>query len=436
MSNTDSHCCYACVDDPFLSARIKSEGVIAECTQCDTEREAITEFDLSQWIEAVLQNHYEPGDGESVAEIIEQIAGVTEAFAQQIADELASIAGYVESGGETFYDSDEGYVVSRFRPDQSDQKWSRFTESVRSEARFFNRASEEWLDHIFGSLSEDRTWHGKEVFKTYDIGAGFYRARHVPDIGSAFKILENAALLLGPLPYGKGSSGRMNAAGVSVFYGALDEETCLAEIRPPVGSTVLSARFDLLRPMRLLDFDLLETVQARCSHFDSDYDAKQERAAFLRALGLRIAAPVMPDDEAFGYLPTQIVADYLAQRPEPPIDGLLFRSTQTGGKGRNVVLFHQSSRVEVGAVDGTIAMHPFSGASHSTLEDPFGDAPTPIEPDPFPIDIDDSRDPALRIAPDSIQVTTINRVRYDENWMSVDLWLLDIEERERNSEDY
>jgi hypothetical protein len=423
-SSTENYCCCACVGDEFLSARVKAEGEIAECAQCGQEREAVTEFDLGQWIETVLEDHFEPGEGDSIATIIEEIAGLNETLSEEIAESLASIAGYQASGGETFYDSDDGYVVARRYPDMSDRRWESFRDSVRAEARFFNRTAEKWLDHVFGSLSEDRTWHGKEVFKTIEAGVGFFRARHVADVAKAYEILGRPAALLGPLPNGKGSAGRMNAAGVSVFYGALDIDTCIAEIRPPVGSIALSARFDLVRPVRLLDFDLLETVEAKCSHFDPEYDEKQERAMFLRAFGRRIAQPVMPDDEAFGYLPTQIVADYLAQRPTPAIDGILFRSTQTGGRGRNVVLFNRASRVEPKPVQPR-------EFELSVLDDIFGDAPAPIEPDPFPINVDDGRLATLRIDPDSIQISDVRAVSYIEKRQSVEFWQLDLEERER-----
>lgn len=56
--------------------------------------------------------------------------------------------------------------------------------------------------------------------------------------------------------------------------------------------------------------------------------------------------PVMPDDEAFDYLPTQAVADFLATQNEPQLDGIVFRSVQVKG-GRNVVLFHKAARVEM-----------------------------------------------------------------------------------------
>lgn len=373
-----------------------------------------------------------PGDGETIEAIIEQIAGVSPDLAQEIGDSLSSIAGYIASGGETFYDCGDGYVLADDHRPDGDWRWRRFSESVRAEARFFNRAAGTWLDELFGPLADDRTWRGTAVVKEIlpdQPDAGFYRARHVASITAAWDILARPAAELGPLSLGQGAAGRMNAAGVSVFYGALDIDTCIAEIRPPVGSFVLSARFDVVRPIRLLDLDLLEQVEARGSHFDPAYDQKRERAAFLRTFGRLIAQPVMPDDEAFGYLPTQIVADYLAQRLDPAIDGMVYRSTQTGGQGRNVVLFNRSARVEPsGEAHPVGPLHDFPSDPLAALSDV---GPEPIADDLPPVDAQDDRDVTLRIAIDSIQVSDIRATRYDEARRSVEMWKLDLEERER-----
>ena len=416
MSGTDAYCCHACVSDPFLKARIQTEGEIAECAQCGETGEAVTEFDLGQWIEVVLERHFEPGEGDEMATIIEDIAGVTSEFAQEVADSLGSLAGYIASGGETFYDSDEGYVVIQNLTGRSLHCWERFTSSVRAEARFFNREAEEWLDYIFGPLTRDRTWRGQEVITTMPAGGAFFRARHVASVPKAGEILKDPAGQLGPRPNGSGSPGRMNAAGVSVFYGALDVETCIAEIRPPVGALVVSGRFELVRPLRLLDFDQLEMVVAKCSHFDPDYDEKMERALFLRAFGRKIAQPVMPDDEAFGYLPAQIVADFLAQRSTPPLDGLLYRSTQTGGRGRNVVLFHHRSRVVA-----TTGMPPAPPTAFDSF-DPSG----ALEPVPGA----DRRAETLKVDPASLEITDIRAVDYDKHRRSVEIWNIELHERE------
>jgi hypothetical protein len=130
----------------------------------------------------------------------------------------------------------------------------------------------------------------------------------------------------------------MNAHGIGVFYGATDPLIGLAEVRPPVGSKVVVGRFELLRPLQLLDIDALQSVNAEGSIFDRDYVRRKRRAAFLRWLSRRITQPVMPDDEPFDYLPTQAIADSLAAEATPPLDGILYPSVQ-GKEGKLNVVF-------------------------------------------------------------------------------------------------
>lgn len=59
----------------------------------------------------------------------------------------------------------------------------------------------------------------------------------------------------------------------------------------------------------------------------------------------RGSRPVMPNDEEYQYLPTQAVAEYLAEKADPRLDGLIFPSSQQGGVGKNVVLFRHASAV-------------------------------------------------------------------------------------------
>jgi len=138
----------------------------------------------------------------------------------------------------------------------------------------------------------------------------------------------------------------MNAHGISVFYGANNPAVAIAEVRPPVGSKVVVARFDIIRPIRLLDLTALDLVTSSGSVFDSTYIERLEQTMFLRNLSHRITIPVMPDDESLEYLATQAIADFLASENSPPLDGILFPSVQTAGAALNVVLFHKASRVE------------------------------------------------------------------------------------------
>jgi hypothetical protein len=138
----------------------------------------------------------------------------------------------------------------------------------------------------------------------------------------------------------------MNARGISVFYGATDASTALAEIRPPVGSHVVTGQFSILRPRQLLDLAALQEIHVDGSIFDPGYRIQLERATFLRSFGQRVTRPVMPDDEALDYIVTQVVADFLATDSANPIDGIIYRSAQTSSDARNVVLFHKAARVE------------------------------------------------------------------------------------------
>lgn len=137
----------------------------------------------------------------------------------------------------------------------------------------------------------------------------------------------------------------MNARGISVFYGANNPDVAVAEVRPPVGSQVAVARFDIVRRLRLLDLTALSAVTEDGSVFDTGWAARLERATFLRSLSQRITRPVMPDDEAFEHLPTQAIADFLATENEPVLDGVVFPSVQAEGGGLNVVLFHKAAHV-------------------------------------------------------------------------------------------
>jgi hypothetical protein len=138
----------------------------------------------------------------------------------------------------------------------------------------------------------------------------------------------------------------MNPHGISVFYGATDPLVALAEIRPPVGSRVVVGKFELMRSVRLLDLEALRKLQVKGSIFDPNFMQRLRKAKFLEWLSHRITTPVMPEDEAYDYLPTQAIADFLATNANPLLHGILYRSVQGPVGNFNVVLFHKAARVE------------------------------------------------------------------------------------------
>ncbi len=98
--------------------------------------------------------------------------------------------------------------------------------------------------------------------------------------------------------------------------------------------------------MRLLDVAALQSLLVTGSIFDPAHARELERGKFLGRLSERITMPVMPDDETMQHLVTQAMADYLAERKDLELDGILYDSVQSQANGHNVALFHRAARCE------------------------------------------------------------------------------------------
>jgi hypothetical protein len=152
------------------------------------------------------------------------------------------------------------------------------------------------------------------------------------------KIVQKPATELGPPPAGRARAGRMNAAGIAVFYGAMEPDTCISEMRAPLGGRVALGTFTLTRAVRLLDFRGMQVAYGRpLSYFDRDFKERASKGAFLRRVHRLVRAPVLPGHED-EYLITQAIAEYLAHVRTRRFDGILFGSAQRAD-GNNVVLF-------------------------------------------------------------------------------------------------
>jgi RES domain len=229
----------------------------------------------------------------------------------------------------------------------------------------------------------------------------------------------------------------MNAAGISVFYGALDLDTCVAEMRAPVGGSVVAGRFEVIRSVRLLDMDALAQVYIKGSHFDPQFGVQRARAAFLSCLVQMISRPVMPNDETFEYLPTQVIAEYLATKVTSPVDGILFRSSRTGGGSRNIILFNHACSAEQDDTPPGTTFDVIMGSGPEDDPDPtvmVWEKLPPPEPPPEPVGLfgtlthsvrrppvdrepDEGwlpdRAPTLRLDPTSVFVLRVKSIQYE-----------------------
>jgi len=454
--------CTDCIGDEFLRKTILDTGQKGDCTYCKKSGTTVSLQNLSKDIHQVIEDQFyltssDPDgldyllakeglwerEGELVEYIISEISGLDEMISEDVRAALSGYYGYtaVKDGGEDPYAYDAQYEERGPDPDTLNfhDTWESFCQQVQWRSRFFNQHAEIDLDNIFGDLESLKTHTGRPVICTItpeDTNWSVYRARIAQSSSDLEKILERPCRELDAPPSRLAQAGRMNAAGISVFYGGLEEDTCVAEVRAPVGSSVVVGRFKFIREVTVLDLDALAGVYVNGSHFDPEFTERRARVAFLRHLAKTISQPVMPNDEAFQYLPTQVVSEYLASRAKPPMDGMVFKSSQTGGVGRNFVLFnHAATTDHIDAPDGTefsVYMDDRPPDESDPIVGVFEKVP-PEEPQvkkstsddmfsiPLPtvsFDVDDeqvwlsTREPTLRLELNSVYVLDIDSVQY------------------------
>ncbi len=366
--------CSRCVNEPFLRNWIDSDGTEDKCSYCDRWGKSVSVSELADKVEIAFSDYYERTStepdgleylmmsdkesvynrerkGDEVLYVIEDIACIDETPASDILSILEEKHSDFDTacmGEESEFDKESYYQRKKIDCRENEELWGEFERSLRSEGRFFNKVAQDILDYLFSDLSELHTADGNSVIM--DIGPGttttnVFRARVFQ--GEEEKLLgtlEKPWERLGPPPAEAANAGRMNANGISVFYGADTIETAIAEVRSPVGSRVVVAKFEITRRLRLLNVNALMSIRESGSIFNPDNLSKVKRARFMESLSRRIVRPVMPNDEARDYLATQAIADYLASKIG--LDGMRFSSVQTGHSAFNFVLFHHSAKVE------------------------------------------------------------------------------------------
>lgn len=391
------HVCYNCIGDMFLKNEIQTTGTTSTCNYCGETAPSICIDELADRLEEAFSVHYartstEPDefqmrlfadresnfdwvrDGQPVIEAIQEAAGIAETIAADVLEILSEkYSEYPDKdnlGFESEFDP-ESYYKSITPTDATiDMLWDEFEESLKNKARFFNRSAESVLTRVFGDSHKLKTFHERPIIAQAGPGTEIthiYRARTFQSEGEIEEALCFPEIQIGSPPAKKARGGRMNAQGISVFYGAKSSEVAIAEVRPPVGSRVVIAKFEIVRPLQLFDLTATKYVNEKGSIFDPAFAERVRLAIFLHSLEARMVRPVMPDDEAIEYLPTQAVADFLATTNTPRLDGIIFPSVQVRD-GINIVLFNESARVAEEALPNGMEVESSANTGYLTEE--------------------------------------------------------------------
>lgn len=449
----DVRVCHGCIGEAVLKAEILRDGRPGECGYCGSEGEpSVTIATLARRVDGTFQEvvgiapdglvmngdrfDYGPS-GESPSFLMtEMTEAADEDIGRAVVEYLSGIHQWdVNDGDFDWYDdTSEIYSITDSGDGRLRERWTQFCARLKQERRFFLDGIDV-LDEILTPLLDGR-WPDGGAIRTIgpeDQDRFIYRGRLANDDGASVQILRQRISQLGAARPGRAGSGRMNPAGVSVFYGAFDPITCVAELRVPVGGSAIVGRFEILRPLRVLDLTRLETARRHLSYFEPGYSELLGYAGFVRGFHEEVKRAVIPGRETLDYLPTQIVAEYLWARADPPFDGLIFGSSQITDTQNNIALFPHAAIIEGAEAEPERTIHFSYTHRGEDGENPeerivFDPLPELVAPAPrvanagadedwfaslIPSDEVVQLQPALRLTEDGISRHRVRAIAYD-----------------------
>ncbi|CAI2717362.1 RES domain-containing protein [Nitrospina watsonii] len=362
--------CHECVGDSFLKAKIKKGSKNRGCSFCHRRTKSLPLEEVAEKVNATFSQLFIPGGmepsisesdsweweqiGETDAEIFERIMGVDYEVAEKVSNILGEKHNFValKEGETALYGGDTLYELAPIRPYDTTSLWKSFCENIKHQSRYFDPSSKEILDYIFNGIIEHQRYFSKKVILDITPVSNnrfIYRARKALKSSERIKICKNPEVELGPPPPNIVIAGRMNPSGIPVFYGAYDERTCVSEIRLPVGGMAVIGKFEVIKPIKVLDLTAFEEYP-KVEYFDPDFEYIMAQWEFAHILHKEISKPILPGDEVLDYLPTQLIAEYLSNQFNPKLDGIIYYSPQNLNNEeeapKNIVLFRHSAVVK------------------------------------------------------------------------------------------
>ena len=351
-----------------------------------------------------------PLTGESTGEsLIDIVYDLTGAHEHAVADALQTLLVDEEDcwppdGDEPFFSDMFGYRQVDEIHEEHSFRWERFRQDMIYGRRFFSQSAQETLFDIFDGLHLLDDSAGRPVIYPLEPDDGslpILRARIANDYAVRQEIRDDVSSQLGAPPPRLRTPGRMHPAGIRAFYGAFDMQTCIAELRPSVGETLIGAKFTPARPLLVLDTTRFNRRPKDLNMFSDSYLKRLRLWTFMRRFMNEIAQPHLPGAEHLEYVPTQAVAEYLVyqhkfnykRETDKTIDAIIFRSAQRP-HGKNIAIFGDASVVGRGEDSGSM-MH----------------------------DVFDFRtvNPGLQVVPDSVEEYYVSAVMHETHSMSYGL---------------
>ena len=354
----DKYVCTKHFDDPYINKYIQDNAHEGTCSYCGAMHTKVLDMkSFMQYINERLSQRLCPLDDANLPlassfydDEDEEIPGFSRvgAFilpnqAEQYEDVQDVIYNYGLCTSNDQLNEDiascfnEGFyaqadVFSEDKDKELSYAWDYFSKMVKNKKRYtffqdphFLR-QEEWKDDV---LTEINQICGNILVSQLPKGTIIYRGRP-NDVGTPRTLFKE--LTAPPSEFAK--ENRMSATGISMFYGALDDNTPIQEIRNYAPDVVIDlGEFELKRELVVVD---LFKIPKYLSFWMPQYFREYK---FLKRFHLEITKPI-DKNPSIEYVPTQIFTEYIRFMNNYHIDGIIYQSSLTGE--RNVVLFYDN----------------------------------------------------------------------------------------------
>jgi len=335
----DTFVCAECFEDEYLKSVVAnhaSEKVCGYCNNTAAEPIAAPLSAVMEPIAGALFAHFEePGAAGLPRDSGEWIG---EEKITYTADALLSLPLHCEDDlfediaqafhNTAWYPCAKGHWLSLHKHTELDYSWENFVEEVKHGSRFFF-GTVDLLEEI-GEMAEQLG-----LVKTVPATTSLFRVRAARP-GTPYKTFEE----VGPPPPEAATAGRMNPAGISYFYTALDDETAVAEVVQSRSMQIVLASFTTKTDLLALD---LASLPVTPSVFDEKQFDEREAILFLEGFVDAITQPVAKDGrEHIDYVPSQVVSEFFSQvfrtNAGDKLDAIVYPSAVLP-EGRNLVMF-------------------------------------------------------------------------------------------------
>lgn len=354
--------------DKTLRAIIAKDGHRGRCSYCGERRSVMDMPDFIRMVRGKLESEFEnvdnaclPTEHSYFDDDDEKLPGLTRFHGytapsncdmfddtEDVVSEVLEITGpdglwndIVEALPQQAWISKDPLVASL--DDELNIRWKHFADMVKHKQRFTFLANKEFVGHpskydngLYDILTELGTMiHRFDVCKNIDENTSIYRAR---------SIVKDTSLIFDEItcpPDVYARQNRMSPAGISMFYGAFDEETARRESTPSTGhdgkGRFLIGQFRQKRSLLLIDLTSLPRPS-----FWYQNRGYREALAFMHIFHKEITKKIIPDDRIHTeYIPSQVFTEYLRYmfklEGEISVDGLIYKSSVNEEKC--VVLF-------------------------------------------------------------------------------------------------